>query len=357
MCPQSSDSDQVLLRVKDLRVGFPIQRGILKRTVGHLQAVNGISIELNRGETLGLVGESGSGKTTYGRAILRLLPPEAKVEGTVEFDGADLLDLDGKRLRAARKRAQMVFQDPYGSLNPRMRVHDILGDPLEIHGLTRGEATKARVEELLRLVGLDADMRSRYPHSFSGGQRQRIAIARALALDPDFIVCDEPVTALDVSVQAQILNLLAQLQEQLGLSFLFIAHDLGVVRHMSDRVGVMYLGTMMEIGPARSVYESPAHPYTHALLSAIPVADPAVERQKQRIIMEGDIPSPASPPAGCRFHNRCWLYEKLDRPDECRNTPPELRPSEGGTDVACHFAEETSSLRPLPMPTRSEDSP
>jgi oligopeptide/dipeptide ABC transporter ATP-binding protein len=339
--------------VAGLSVRFPIRTGVLQRTTGHVHAVENVSFSLRSGETLGLVGESGSGKTTVGRALVRLLPDYAEVDGSVTFDGTDILALDAPRLRRVRRRMQMVFQDPYGSLNPRMRVADLLADPLEIHGLYEGARKEDRIVELMSLVGLDARMRGRYPHAFSGGQRQRIAIARALAVNPDFIVCDEPVTALDVSIQAQILNVLAELQERLRLTYLFIAHDLAVVRHMSDRVGVMYLGRIVEIGRAKTLYERPSHPYTRALVSAIPLANPDAKRSVRRVILRGDIPSPAAPPSGCRFHTRCWLYEHLGKPETCRETEPNLRPGPSGTDVACHFADESATATMLdPRPSR-----
>jgi oligopeptide/dipeptide ABC transporter ATP-binding protein len=337
----TADATQPLVRVADLRVRFPIRGGLLRRITNHVRAVDGVSFDISRGETLGLVGESGSGKTTLGRAVLRLLPDDAVVDGTVRFEADSILTLRPRPLRRVRRRMQMVFQDPYGSLNPRMRVADLVADPLEIYHLADGKEGRARrVEELFRLVGLDPRTRNRFPHAFSGGQRQRVAIARALAVDPQFLICDEPVTALDVSVQAQILNVLAELQKRLGLTYLFIAHDLSVVRHMSDRVGVMYLGKIVEIGLAKSVYERSAHPYTRSLLSAIPLSDPEAERARRRIILRGDIPSPVNPPPGCHFHTRCWLYQRLGKPERCRTEEPALRPAPHGTSVACHFAEE-----------------
>jgi oligopeptide transport system ATP-binding protein len=336
-----------LVDVVNLRVHFPVGAAAGPRRSGRttIRAVDDVSLTIRRGETLGLVGESGSGKSTVGRSILRLYEPTA---GAVHFDGVDLESLGDGELRRMRQRMQMIFQDPQSSLDPRMTVREIVAQPLDIHGLvTRGER-RARVEELLTMVGLDPSTADRYPHQFSGGQRQRIGIARALAVEPSFIVCDEPVSALDVSIQAQIVNLLRDLQARLGLTYLFIAHDLGVVRHISDRVAVMYVGKIMEVSPSEPLYERPLHPYTVALLSAVPVADPAVERGRQRIILRGDIPSPAQPPPGCRFHTRCWLYQELDQPEECAAVAPTLREVLPGRHVACHFAEQvpTAATRP-----------
>lgn len=334
-----------MLDVRSLRVRFRTGGG-LGRSAADVLAVDGVNLWVGHGETLGLVGESGSGKSTLGRAILNLLPAEARVGGTVLFQGVPLVSMRGRALRRQRRRLQMVFQDPYGSLNPRMRVSQLLGDPLTIHGLARGKARHDRVAELLELVGLDRSVSSRFPHTFSGGQRQRIAIARALAPEPDLMVCDEPVTALDVSVQAQILNLLVRLQAELGLSYLFIAHDLATVRHMSDRIAVMYLGKIVEIGAADAVYYEPSHPYSHALVSAIPAADPQAERTRERIVLtSGDIPSPSSIPPGCRFHTRCWLYQRLGAPEDCRTVEPNLRTLSPVTQVACHHAEVSADHR------------
>ena len=336
------DRNATLLKVTNLRVRFPVRTGLLKRVTGEIRAVDGVTFDIRRGQTLGLVGESGSGKTTVGRAVLRLLPSDARVDGSVTFDGTAILALGSERLRRMRRRMQTIFQDPYGSLNPLMRVTDLIGDPLEIHNLARGAKKMTRVSELLQLVGLDQRMRSRFPRGFSGGQRQRIAIARALAVSPEFVVCDEPVTALDVSVQAQILNVLTELQRRFSLTYLFIAHDLGVVRHMSDVVAVMYLGKLVEIGPSRTIYEAPAHPYTRSLLSAIPSLSPDARHRRTRIVLQGDIPSPLSIPVGCRFHTRCWLYQRLGRPQDCRTTEPDLRATAAGSSAACHHAEDVS---------------
>src|SRR4051812_3509082 len=324
---------QVLLDVKNLRMWFPIHQGlIIQKLVGHVRAVDDISFFIRRGETLGLVGESGCGKSTTGRTILQLYRPTG---GSVEFEGQELSKLSGGGLRKMRRRMQMIFQDPYASLNPRMTVGSIISEPLEIHGLASGAARQERVQELLRLVGLNPYFANRYPHEFSGGQRQRIGIARALAVEPAFIVCDEPVSALDVSIQAQIINLLERLQAELNLTYLFIAHDLGVVRHISDRVAVMYVGKLMEVADRNSLYERPLHPYTQALLSAIPVPDPIQERKRTRVILRGDVPSPVNPPTGCRFNPRCRYAEANCTTDE----PPLIQVDQNHT-VACHYWQE-----------------
>ena len=322
-------NSEPLVRVVGLTKYFPIRQGLLfQRVTGQVQAVDGLSFEIARGETLGLVGESGSGKTTIGRTILRLYPPTA---GRVLFDGIDVQTLRGKALRRARRRMQMIFQDPYASLNPRMNVGAIVGAPLAIHGEARGREKEERVAELLRLVGLNPGLANRYPHEFSGGQRQRIGVARALALSPDFIVCDEPIAALDVSIQAQVINLLQDLQEQFGLTYLFIAHDLSMVRHISNRVAVMYLGKIVELTGRENLYANPLHPYTQALLSAVPIPDPVTEQSRVRIILPGDVPSPAHPPQGCVFNTRCPVaYEP------CFEVPPEYREVQPGHWVACH---------------------
>ena len=326
-----------LVEAANIKVHFPITAGIFQRTVGRVRAVDDVTFEIRKGETLGLVGESGCGKSTTGRALIRL---RELTEGTVRFDGVDLFSLKSDALRRMRRRMQIIFQDPYSSLNPRMTVGSIISEPIETHKLASGKAKLERVKELLSLVGLNPRYTNRYPHEFSGGQRQRIGVARALAVEPEFIVCDEPISALDVSIQAQVLNLLVELRAQFGLTYLFIAHDLSVVRHISDRVGVMYLGKLVELGPPTAIYETPAHPYTRALLSAVPIPDPKSERRRKRVILTGDVPSPANPPSGCRFHTRCWLYEKLGRPENCRTEDPELRTVQPDHRAACHYAED-----------------
>ncbi len=326
-----------LVEVENLKVHFPITAGIFQREIGRVRAVDDISFEIRKGETFGLVGESGCGKSTTGRAVIRLRNP---TDGTVRFEGTDLMTLTRNELRGMRRRMQIIFQDPYSSLNPRMTVGSIISEPIETHNLVPAKGRLDRVKELLQLVGLNPNYTNRYPHEFSGGQRQRIGVARALAVEPEFIVCDEPISALDVSIQAQVLNLLIELREQFGLTYLFIAHDLSVVRHISDRVAVMYLGKLVEVGPPSRIYVTPAHPYTRALLSAVPIPDPKAERRRKRVILTGDVPSPANPPNGCRFHTRCWLYERLGRPENCRTDDPELRVVGGDHRAACHYAEE-----------------
>ncbi len=320
---------ETLVSVKDLKMYFPVTAGIIfQHKVADVKAVDGVTFEIKRGETLGLVGESGCGKSTTGRAVLQLYKPTA---GSVQFDNQELTRLHGGELRRFRRRMQMIFQDPYASLNPRMSVGSIIAEPLAIHGLAKGRARKERVQELLRVVGLNPYYANRYPHEFSGGQRQRIGIARALAVEPDFIVCDEPVSALDVSIQAQIINLLEDLQHDFGLTYLFIAHDLSVVRHISDRVAVMYLGRIAELADRNELYENPLHPYTKALLSAVPIPDPVVETKRERIILTGDVPSPLRPPPGCNFPTRCPIAI-----DECRVRIPEWRNVGNDHWVACH---------------------
>lgn len=320
---------EVLLEVKNLKKYFPITQGILiQRKVADVKAVDGISLYVNEGETLGLVGESGCGKSTTGRTILQLYRP---TEGEVLFRGKDLAKLKGEELRKMRADMQMIFQDPYASLNPRMTVGDIIAEPLEVHGIAKGKEKQERVKELLAVVGLNPYFVNRYPHEFSGGQRQRIGIARAIAVQPDFIVCDEPVSALDVSIQAQVINLLEELQEKFHLTYLFIAHDLSVVRHISDRVAVMYLGKIVEMTDRNTLYENPLHPYTRALLSAVPIPDPVIEEKRERIILVGDVPSPVNPPSGCRFHTRCPLAIPI-----CKQVAPEWRDVGGGHFVECH---------------------
>lgn len=319
-----------LLEVQNLKVHFPVKRGAFRRAQDFVKAVDDVSFSIAPGETLGLVGESGCGKTTLGRAIVRLVEPTA---GSVVFSGKDLAHLSGAELRAQRRQLQMIFQDPYGSLNPRMTVEDLIGEALDIHGLAESAAARAkRVAELLKAVGLDAAYAQRYPHEFSGGQRQRIGIARALAVEPKLIVCDEPVSALDVSVQAQIINLLQDLQQQHGIAYLFIAHDLAVVEHISRRVMVMYLGKVVELAEAKEVIRAPKHPYTQALISAVPEVDP--DSKRQRIVLPGDVPSPIHPPSGCRFHPRCPIAEK----PRCEIEPPEFRNLNNGHCAACHLA-------------------
>jgi oligopeptide transport system ATP-binding protein len=333
-----SRNGQNLVEADRLKVYFPIKSGLLRRTVGHVRAVDDISFEVRRGETLGLVGESGCGKSTTGRALIRL---RDLTEGKVTFDGVDLTKVSSGSLRRLRRRMQIIFQDPYGSLDPRQTVGSIISEPIDTHNLATGDKRRARVAELLELVGLDPTYVNRYPHEFSGGQRQRIGVARALAVEPEFIVCDEPISALDVSIQAQVLNLLTDLRERLGLTYLFIAHDLSVVKHISDRVAVMYLGKIVEIGPPDHIYAGPGHPYTRALLSAVPVPDPGAERKRRRVILTGDVPSPANPPSGCRFHTRCWLYERLGKPENCRTIDPPLREIGVDQKAACHYAEDS----------------
>jgi oligopeptide transport system ATP-binding protein len=325
--------DDILVDVRDLHVYFPIFMGLFfQKKVADVKAVDGLSFTVKRGETLGLVGESGCGKTTTGRGILRLDRPTA---GEVFFEGVNLCELEERDLRPMRRKMQVVFQDPYGSLNPRMTAGDIVGEPLIIHHLAEGQAYREQVEELLDTVGLNPAMADRFPHEFSGGQRQRIGVARALSVRPSFLICDEPVSALDVSIQAQIINLFEELQQEFNLTYLFIAHDLAVVRHISDRVAVMYLGNIAEIAPRVDLYERPLHPYTKALLSAVPIPDPAVEAQRERIILKGEVPSPIAPPPGCKFHPRCPIAEF----PRCKEERPVLRQMNGGEHwVSCHLA-------------------
>jgi oligopeptide transport system ATP-binding protein len=333
--PSSPESGSIL-EVRDLVKHFPVRVGVLfKHTIGHVRAVDGVSFDLKAGETLGVVGESGCGKSTLAQVLMRLEPPTS---GSALFEGRDIFAMRGGELRRLRRNIQIVLQDPYTSLNPRMTVGDIVGEPFEIHSevAPKGDRRK-KVRELLDVVGLNPEHINRYPHQFSGGQRQRIGIARALALRPKVIICDEPVSALDVSIQAQVMNLLGELQSEFGLSYVFIAHDLSVVRHLSDRVAVMYLGKLVEVGTEEQIYEHPMHPYTQALLSAVPVPDPTLRGQRQVIRLEGDVPSPVDPPSGCRFRTRCWKAAEV-----CANEEPALISRGGGHPSACHFAEERS---------------
>jgi oligopeptide transport system ATP-binding protein len=331
MATKELNNSEILLHVEELKMHFPIYRGVFQRQVGAVRAVDGISFDVKRGETLGLVGESGCGKSTTGRTILQLYKPTA---GSVTFEGTDLINLKGEQMRQMRRKMQMIFQDPYASLNPRMTVADIIGEPLVVHDVAKGKEIQDRVQHLLEIVNLNPSFAGRYPHEFSGGQRQRIGVARALALQPSFIICDEPISALDVSIQAQVVNLLEELQEQFNLTYLFIAHDLSMVRHISDRVAVMYLGVIVELATRDELYAKPLHPYTQALLSAVPIPDPVADAKRKRTILQGDVPSPANPPSGCRFRTRCPIAEAV-----CAESRPEFREIRPGHFVACFFAE------------------
>jgi oligopeptide/dipeptide ABC transporter ATP-binding protein len=333
-----TENDGALVEIKNVKKYFPIRKGVLSREVGHVHAVDDVTLSIAKGETLGLVGESGCGKSTLGRCVVRLHEPTA---GDIIFDGRSIGKLRPRALRPVRREMQMIFQDPYASLNPRKRVGTIIADPMKIHGIADGKELKRKVEELLEAVGLSPEHYNRFPHEFSGGQRQGIGVARALALRPKLIVADEPVSALDVSIQAQIVNLLENLQDEFDLTYLFIAHDLAVVRHISDRIAVMYLGVIVEISPAEELYDNPLHPYTISLLSAVPIPDPEVEAKRETILLKGDVPSPANPPPACRFHTRCPYVQ----PTRCKTEVPELRKLADGHLAACHWAEEIKAGR------------